>query len=347
MNTKKNKPKTKWYNPSKMLSYNKMLNFVLSHRGGGKTFSCKRLAIKNFLKTGKQFIYLRRYKTELKGDNVAKFFDDISVEFPDVEFEVKGHTFYINGEQAGFAIALTQQVQVRSTPFPNVTLIIMDEFVLDDRGTNLKYLNNEVKTFLEIISTVVRSRDDVRVICCANSISYVNPYFDYWKIRIDNTDKREFYFSPLTDQVIVQLYQNEIFTEDMVKTKFGQLIQGTQYGDYAINNEVFLDNEEFLMEKKPQDSTFQFSIKYDNKIYGCWYSDDFSIYHFNEQYDKSSKMCFSVTNDDHSFDMSTLKSMKKNSFMVALKMYYEKGLVFYSTQEIKKDMYNIFKSIGF
>ena len=114
----KNKPKRKWYNPAKMLSYNKMLNFVLSQRGGGKTYSCKRLAIKNFLKTGKQFIYLRRYKTELKGDNVAKWFDDIKEEFPDVDFAVKGHTFYINDKQAGFALSLTSQVQIRSTPFP-------------------------------------------------------------------------------------------------------------------------------------------------------------------------------------------------------------------------------------
>ena len=222
----------------------------------------------------------------------------------------------------------------------------MDEFVLDDRGTNLKYLNNEVKTFLEIISTVVRSRDDVRVICCANSISYVNPYFDYWKIRVDNDNKQEFYFSPLTDQVVVQLFSSEVFTEEMVKTKFGQLIQGTPYGDYAINNEVLLDNDEFLMDKKPQDSKYQFSVKYDGKIYGCWYSEDFSIYHFNEQYDKSSKLCFSVTNDDHTYEMNTLKSMKKHPMFVTLKLYYESGLVFYSTQEIKKDMINIFKVLG-
>lgn len=346
MNTKSKKPERLWYNPAKLLSYNKMLNFVMSHRGGGKTYSSKRLAIKNFLRSGEQFIYLRRYKTELKGDNIAKWFDDISVEFPGHEFSVKGHSFYIDGKCAGYAIALTQQVQVRSTPFPNVTLIIFDEFVLDDRGTNLKYLPDEVKTFLEILSTVIRSRDNVRVICCANSISYVNPYFDFWKIRINPDDKHEFYFSPINDQVVLQLFSSNVFTEKMVQTRFGQLISGTAYGDYAINNTVLLDSQEFLMAKKPIDSHFVFSLKYDDKIYGCWFSETEQIYHFNTQHDPNTRFKFSVTTDDHAVDYTTIKSMKQNSFMKALKLYYNQGFCYYSTQEVKKDMLNIFKFIG-
>ena len=84
----------KWYSPHRLLSRDKMINFVMSHRGGGKTYSAKRLAIKNFIKKGEQFIYLRRYKTELKGNNIAKFFDDISHEFEGHKFSVKQNTFY-------------------------------------------------------------------------------------------------------------------------------------------------------------------------------------------------------------------------------------------------------------
>ena len=342
----KSKPKRKWYNPTKLLSYNKMVNFVMSHRGGGKTYSSKRLAIKRYLEKGEEFVYLRRYKTELKGDNLKKWFDDISQEFPNVEFTVKGNNFIINGKTAGYALALSQQVQIRSTPFPNVTLVIFDEFILDDRGTNLKYLNNEVKTFLEVISTIVRSRDNVRILCCANSISYVNPYFDYWKIRIDPTDKKEFYFSPITDQVIVQLFDSEVFTEEMVETRFGKLIQGTAYGEYAINNEVLLDNQEFLMKTKPEDSNFIFAIKYDGETYGVWYSQEWSLYHINQQYNPKSKNIFAITNEDQTYEMTTLKSLKKSQFFITMRMYYDKGLIFYSTQEIKKCMFNIFKILG-
>ena len=323
-----------------------MLNFVMSHRGGGKTYSSKRLAIKNFLKDGSEFVYLRRYKTELKGDNVAKFFDDISQEFPGHEFEVKGHTFYIDGKQAGYARALTQQVQIRSTPFPKVTLIIFDEFVLDDRGTNLKYLPDEVKTFLEVLSTIVRSRDNVRVLCCANSISYVNPYFDFWKIRINPSKKKNFYFSPLNDQVILELYQNEVFKQMMEQTRFGQLITGTAYGDYAISNEVLLDNDEFLLYEKPHDSEYVCSFKYDDNLFGCWYSESMGIYHFNDQVDPYHKIKISVTTDDHAIDYKTIKSLRQNGIIIALKQYYGYGKCFYKDQETKRAFFDIFKIIG-
>lgn len=348
LSTKNKKIDKLWYDPIKLLSYNKMVNFVMSHRGGGKTFSAKRLAIKQFLKDGSEFVYLRRYKTELKGENVYKFFDDISVEFPGHKFSVKGHTFYIDGKKAGSAISLSQQVQIRSTPFPNVKLIIFDEFVLGSSGGAgaLRYLDNEVVVFLEILSTIVRSRDNVRVLCCANSISYVNPYFDFWKIRINPDDKREFYFSPINDQVIVQLFDSELFKQKMETTRFGQLISGTTYGDYAISNEVLMDTDEFLMYEKPSDCTFQFSLKYDGKIYGCWFSDSEQIYHFNDQHDPSTKLLFAVTQDDHTFDCSTLKSMKQSLLLKAFRLYYDKGLVFYKDQETKKDLYNILKVIG-
>lgn len=334
-----------YYNPRKLLSHNKMLNFVMSHRGGGKTYAGKKLAIKSFLKDGSQWIYLRRFKTELKGDNVAKWFDDIRDEFPGHKLEVKGNTFYINGKQAGFAVALTQQVQIRSTPYPNVRLIIFDEFVLDERKT-LKYLKDEVTTFLEIISTVVRSRDDVRVYCCANSISYINPYFDYWRIRVNPQDKKNFYFSPHNDQVVVELYSNKEFTDKMNQTRFGRLIANTDYGNYAVLNEVLLDSDEFLMFKKPKDSEFVCSFKYDDKVIGCWFSHTEQIYHFNNQIDPYNKLKISVTTDDHCYNYNTLKSLKSEGYFKSILDYYSVGMCFYKDGETKRAMFDILKIMG-
>ena len=64
-----------YYNPGKMLSYNRFLNCVIGARGIGKSYSMKEHVIKQFLKPDpnkkgeileQQFIYLRRYKPELK-----------------------------------------------------------------------------------------------------------------------------------------------------------------------------------------------------------------------------------------------------------------------------------------
>ena len=55
-----------WFNPNKVLSYNAFLNFIVGERGVGKSYGFKKYLVKHFLKTGKQFVYVRRFKTELK-----------------------------------------------------------------------------------------------------------------------------------------------------------------------------------------------------------------------------------------------------------------------------------------
>ena len=334
--------KSLWYSSKKLFSHNRFLNFVMSHRGGGKTFEGKKICIDNFLKNKKQFIYLRRYKTELK--NIHKFFNDIKEFYPNEKFEVKGMTFYINDKVCGYAIAMTQQVQVRSTPYPDVTFILFDEFVLDPKKT-LRYLPDEVVTFLEIVSTVVRSRNDLKVLCCANSISYVNPYFEYWNIRINPNDTKAFYKAK-NKQVIVELFESQEFRDMMSATLFGELIEGTAYGDYAINNKVLIDNDEFILNKKPLDSKFICSFKYDDNIIGMWFSRKEEIYHFNKQIDPSSKNKYAVTKDDHALNYTTISYIKKSSMMKALKLYYENGMCFYVNQELKNKMHEIFKYCG-
>ena len=90
-----------YWDIAKPLSYNALFNFIVGARGCGKTFGVKQWCIKDFLKTGYQFVYVRRYKTELK--TVKTFFFDIADHFPNHTFEVKGNEFNIDGKTAGYA----------------------------------------------------------------------------------------------------------------------------------------------------------------------------------------------------------------------------------------------------
>lgn len=69
---------------NRTLSYNALFTFIIGNRGGGKTYGFKQWAINDFIKNKKQFIYLRRYKTELI--DVNKFFADIQHEFPNFHY---------------------------------------------------------------------------------------------------------------------------------------------------------------------------------------------------------------------------------------------------------------------
>ena len=149
-----------YYNFDKLFSYNFLIAFVIGERGVGKSFNAKVAVMKKFLKTGEQFIYMRRYKTELDSA-LATFFSDLQMNgyLEDYDLEVKKSkmltTFKCNGKVCGYAVPLSTANILKSTAFPDVKTIIFDEFLLDNSGT-YKYLKNEGKiSFADIEECLV------------------------------------------------------------------------------------------------------------------------------------------------------------------------------------------------
>ena len=81
-----------YYDLNKLLSFNKFLNISIGARGLGKSYAAKRWAINNWIRNRKQFVYIRRYKTEF--NNIKNYFSDIADRYPDHTFEVKKGCFY-------------------------------------------------------------------------------------------------------------------------------------------------------------------------------------------------------------------------------------------------------------
>ena len=174
-----------YYSFDKVLSYNAVYNFVIGARGLGKTFGAKKKAINDYLNKGWQFIYLRRYKDEVK-DVRSSFFADIAHFYPDVQFRVKGKeaqiTWDIDAEDKskewhviGYFLCLSRSQSYKSVSFHMVHTIIYDEFIIE-KGV-VHYLANESKVFNDFYSTVDRYQDRTRVLFLANSMSIMNPYF--------------------------------------------------------------------------------------------------------------------------------------------------------------------------
>ena len=120
-----------WYSPTNIKSYNKFLNFIIGGRGIGKTYGFKKDCISRYKKKGKQFLYLRRYKTDLK--KIKTFLNDQFENFKDDEFKITGGsnftTFYINGCEMGYATSLTAFASLKSTSYVDIDTIILDEFI--------------------------------------------------------------------------------------------------------------------------------------------------------------------------------------------------------------------------
>lgn len=328
-----------YYNYDRIMSYNGLFNFILSGRGQGKSYGAKKRVIKNFLKNGEQFIYVRRYKTELKKKQL--FFDDISKEFPNNKFEVKGNQAFCDGKVIGFFIPLSTSQTEKSTSYPNVTTIIYDEFVID-KG-HIRYLENEVDVFLDIYETVARLRElegkkPVKALFLANKVSIVNPYFIYFNC-IPNSNER---FTVAKDgNIVIEQFTDIEFMEEKYKTRFGQLVRGTNWGNYAIENESLRDNTTFIEPKKPKDLNFVFSIMYKNKELGIWLSYKEGICFVSKSFQPSSKNRYVLTKEDH--DINFIMYDKLNNFLMFKEYikYYRLGLVRFESIEIKSLMFDI------
>lgn len=332
--------KNLFYNPQKMLSYNRILNFVTGARGYGKSYAFKKFPIDRFLKTGAQWIYLRRYKDDLK--MIDEYFQDIQAEYPDNKLEVKGKKFYIDGVLAGWAIPLSQWQKFKSTPFPRVETIIYDEALKEK--DNSRYLPNEPRALLNFMDTVNRLRegenDKLRCVCLSNAVSVVNPFYLYFKI-VPNLNKR---FNA-SESVLVEICESKDYSEQQRKTRFGKLIDGTDYGDMSLDNQFTEDNYTFV-EKRTKDSRYVFTVVYKGMSMGVWNDVNEGMLYMSNDHDPSSKRVYALTKDDMTENIMLMHNWKKCYDLHKLVIAFTKGYLRFDNQIIRTVAYEMFNKMS-
>jgi hypothetical protein len=324
-----------FYDFNKLLSYNALLNFVIGERGVGKSFGAKKFVISDYLKNGNEFVYIRRYKTEL--DNAYEgFFDQLQNEglFLDHTFRIaaskkKIDKFYCDKEVCGYGVPLSTANILKSASFPKVKTLIFDEFLIDN-GT-YHYLRNEVTQFLDIIETIARLRD-VRVLLLGNAITISNPYFDYFKLGLPyNSEFRTF----KDGTILVNYIKNPVYREKKKATRFGALIDGTEYGEYAIDNAFLRDNDSFLA-KRDKDARVYSTIVLKGSKYGIWQNWKTGFVYISKDFEPSNPCVFVFDINDHTENTIYTKARNSTWFQPVLKAY-KMGCLFFETQKIKND----------
>lgn len=328
--------KSLYYNPNKLLSYNRILNFIIGARGIGKTYGYKKFCINRFLKHGEQFIYLKRYKTDVKG--VEQFFDTVSQDFPGSTFKVKGRELYIDDKLAGWVMPLSSWQSVKSREFPNVCTILYDEFLLE-KSSKQSYMQDEPKALLNFMDTVIRNRDNARCICMSNAVSVVNPFFLYFNL-IPNIDKRYNAY----ESIVVEIPDSVDFTEERKKTKFGKLIDGTDYGDFSLGNEFVNDSQVFI-EKRSKESKYQFSVVYNGMTIGVWVDTEKGLLYLSNDYDPDSKKIFALSTDDLDENVLLMNSWKNNYYLGKMVNAFLNGYLRFDNQVLRNVGYEMFKKM--
>lgn len=312
---------------NKPLSHDKLFNFIIGARGCGKTYAAKRKVINSFLRSGEEFVYLRRYKAEFK--RIKHFFNDIADSYENV-FKVGLGNFYIDNKVAGYYLPLSTAITEKSTPYPNVTWIIFDEFIIDTGA--YRYLPNEVTAFLEMYSTIARMRD-VKVLFLSNSITKFCPYFTYFGLDL-TTMSGEF----LTKgDILVFKPKMNTFAEKAKETRFGNLIKDTDYGNYAIENEFYKDTVTML-NNKTGSSVLLFILKTPVINYGIWQDFSSGVFYVSYDYNTNCNICYTL--DTASVDINTqlVRGRYPTLFRLFINGFYD-GRVYFEGEQIKNTLY--------
>jgi len=342
-----------WYTSSTQLTYNRIFNFAVGVRGGGKTFNSLKECIEKHLKEKKsgkawEFIYLRRRVVDLDdacngSKDSGDLFADIRAKgfFPEHELKVVsdksgGYNFYCDGKIMGYGKALSTAASRRSTSKPNVKRIIYDEFLIDNTaGSTQRYLNNGDEMFLfnNFYETIARGRD-IPVLFIGNAFSMVNPYFLSLNItnslRSVNIEDNKVYKGKAWTVVF---WKDEEFIEERSKTQFFQATEGTEFSKHAFGNSFYLDRVDFI-KKRPKDTEHQFSLVYLGKTYGVWVDWEKGKYFVSTKGANTSRdKTISMSLSDNKPNNVSIRRYRNMPFMKAFRMAADNNSIFYDSQE--------------
>ena len=182
--------KQKFYSLKNILSKNAQYNMIFGERSNGKTYSVFKYALENYAADGKQLAIVRRWSDDFTGKRGQTMFDAL-VATGDVTKITGGKwtNIYYYGSKwflcryedsqritdeipFAYGFSISAMEHDKSTSYPSITTICFDEFI-----TRTMYLADEFVLFMNVISTIVRHRTDVKIFMLGNTVNKYCPYF--------------------------------------------------------------------------------------------------------------------------------------------------------------------------
>lgn len=182
--------KQKFYTLKNILAKNAQYNVIFGERSNGKTYAVLKYALENYVKTGGQLAIVRRWQDDFTGKRGATMFDSIVAngevtkltggEWTGVYYygarwylcRYDGDKRIISDTTFAYGFSISSMEHDKSTSYPFITTICFDEFL-----TRTAYLQDEFVLFMNVISTIVRHRTDVKIFMLGNTVNRYCPYF--------------------------------------------------------------------------------------------------------------------------------------------------------------------------
>lgn len=182
----------KYYRLNRVLEKNAVYNIIFGERSNGKSYAVWEYAIERYTKYGEQLAVIRRETEDFKGKRAGKMCEGLvengvikklthnewsgvfykSMQWYFCRYDYKNERI-VSDEPFAYGFSLSAMEHDKSTSFPKVTTILFDEFI-----TRYGYLNDEFVLLMNVISTIVRERNNVKIFMLGNTVNKYCPYFD-------------------------------------------------------------------------------------------------------------------------------------------------------------------------
>lgn len=189
---------------------------IIGQGGVGKSYSVKRFILLDFFETGRQFVYVRRWTTEIETlDTVftdTESDDEVIEAWKGTKYYDKYETFHILpfgswfwlvGEKndtkiekiakVGRAVALSQATRFKGGTYNNFRTVWQDECITDE---GYVHGDGEASAFDKIVNTVGRECNEILVFLCGNPDSNIeaSPYFKSLNLDYEHLQANTIYY---------------------------------------------------------------------------------------------------------------------------------------------------------
>lgn len=253
-----NKLNIKWYSLDNILKHEAQYYMIFGERSNGKSYAVDKYILDKFFQEGEQFAFVKRYEDDIKSKYMSEVFTPLEPYILEkygyrIKFYRGTWLAFEDGTEGkiseckvlGYAFSLNNVNRTKATSYPNVTTILFEEFMSID----CTYLPDELNLFLNLISTIVRYRHNVKVFMLANAISKYSPYSEALGIRLHRLKKGEIVTREYRDKKgfvtrfaierseNVNVFDNNQNTQKIVYNNFGNAGVGQMIttGDFEVH----------------------------------------------------------------------------------------------------------------
>lgn len=341
-----------WYSLDKILSYGRHLMIITGKRSTGKSTGVALYLLLDYLQNGHGWIYTRRTQdeTDLTApdwfDNAAEILTLAGIP-AEVTYE-KGK-YKVNGEEAGFAIALSQQQKYKGKNLSLAYWIVYDEFIsFDGRYLGTKAdPEKEYRSLMSMYQTADRGigksqRNETRIIALGNNDTYYNPL--YMALGIDRYIRADTHFlAPKGEEwVVQQLRPEDAENAEEYRESVGYKLSDERTKQYAYENmskEEAADKSFIRRVSAPMVAAC--NLIFDGVEMGvyCNYNDGY-LYISSQ---KNGGQTYALTAKDHKPNYFLLQSGSPQIKQV--KFCYSQGKIVFENMRVKMALDNFFKFV--